>query len=92
MEHGKAPRNKSEHVTRFYFEPRDLWIGLYWDHKGDGFHYYVCLIPTLVIHWKPCMSFEARAHRQNVIFATIASVIIVALIITLAIVVGAFIT
>jgi hypothetical protein len=39
----------------FYFEPRDLWIGVYWDRKslgcGEWLHVYVCLVPTLCIHW-----------------------------------------
>lgn len=32
------------------FEPRDLWVGLYWDRKRDSLHFYVCPVPTLVIH------------------------------------------
>lgn len=47
-----------------YFEPRDLWIGVYWDrratepvyrcpcvmcHKKTCLHVYICLLPTLVI-------------------------------------------
>ena len=33
------------------FEPRDVWIGTFWDHRRDGFHLYVCPVPLLVIHW-----------------------------------------
>lgn len=33
------------------FEPRDLWVGLFWDRRIDGTHFYVCLIPCVVIHW-----------------------------------------
>lgn len=33
------------------FEPRDVWIGWYWDRRNDGTHHYVCIVPTLVIHW-----------------------------------------
>lgn len=33
------------------FEPRDLWVGVFWDRRLDGFHVYVCPLPTLVIHW-----------------------------------------
>lgn len=41
------------------FEPRDLWVGLYWDrettHEMEQLHLYFCLLPTLLIHlciWK----------------------------------------
>jgi hypothetical protein len=33
------------------FEPRDVWIGWFWDRRSDGTHHYVCLIPMIVIHW-----------------------------------------
>ena len=33
-------------------EPRDIWIGLFWDRREDGFHIYICPIPMLVIHWR----------------------------------------
>lgn len=33
------------------FEPRDVWVGLYWDRRYDGLHVYVCLIPMIVMHW-----------------------------------------
>ncbi|KKL11315.1 hypothetical protein LCGC14_2547020 [marine sediment metagenome] len=42
---------------QFEFEPRDLWVGVYWDkHEGtiiqcDELDIYVCLLPTLVWHW-----------------------------------------
>ncbi len=41
---------------RLLFEPRDLWIGIYWDRgingsgiKGDFITLYITIIPTLVI-------------------------------------------
>lgn len=41
---------------KFYFEPRDLWVGLYWDRiPKEGpkdiqtIAFYICLLPTLVI-------------------------------------------
>jgi hypothetical protein len=32
-------------------EPRDIWVGLFWDRRPDGTHFYVCPLPCLVIHW-----------------------------------------
>lgn len=46
----RIPRTRwSAHVE---FEPRDLWIGVYWRADDDGYGrtwlgVYVCLIPTL---------------------------------------------
>lgn len=36
-------------------EPRDAWVGLFWDRRGDGFHVYVCPVPFVVFH----------AHRRH---------------------------
>lgn len=36
------------------FEPRDVWIGWYWDRRkwpAGMTDHYVCLIPCVVIHW-----------------------------------------
>ena len=36
------------------FEPRDLWVGVYWDYQGIGtlkhLDIYVCIVPMLPIH------------------------------------------
>lgn len=32
-------------------EPRDCWIGVFWDRRADGLHVYVCPVPCLVFHW-----------------------------------------
>lgn len=32
------------------FEPRDLWVGVFWDRRPDGLHIYLCAVPTLVAH------------------------------------------
>jgi hypothetical protein len=31
-------------------EPRDAWVGLYWDRRRDGLHVYVCPVPFVVLH------------------------------------------
>lgn len=32
-------------------EPRDAWVGLFWDKRRDGLHVYVCPVPFVVFHW-----------------------------------------
>lgn len=33
------------------YEPRDVWVGLFWDRRKDGLHIYVCPVPLIVLHW-----------------------------------------
>lgn len=40
------PRLKAQ----FQFEPRDCWIGLFWQRTEVAFHLYVCLIPLVPLH------------------------------------------
>jgi hypothetical protein len=35
--------------VEFLFEPRDLWVGLFWDRRPNARLFYICLVPTLVI-------------------------------------------
>jgi hypothetical protein len=36
--------------TRFLFEPRDLWIGVYWKTWPQAIAFYVCLLPTVPLY------------------------------------------
>jgi hypothetical protein len=37
------------------FEPRDIWIGVYWNRMTDDecsvLHIYICLVPMVPIHF-----------------------------------------
>jgi hypothetical protein len=37
---------------RFGFEPRDLWVGVYWTRSESGgmLDVYVCLLPAFPVH------------------------------------------
>ncbi len=34
---------------RIYFEPRDIWLGVFWDRRPE-LNVWVCLLPMLPIH------------------------------------------
>lgn len=42
-----------------YFEPRDIWVGVFISSKGIA---YVCLVPCLVIAWR----FRASPPRHRI--------------------------
>lgn len=34
------------------FEPRDMWVGLFWDRLADGWTaLYVCVVPCFVVRF-----------------------------------------
>lgn len=39
------------------WEPRDIWIGLFWDKKHSERTWYLCLLPLLPIRFKLLKSF-----------------------------------
>lgn len=52
--------------ARCKFEPRDLWIGLFWDTQESIAHktldLYFCVLPTLLIHFKVLLASEPANH------------------------------
>lgn len=36
--------------ARFEFEPRDLWVGVYWDRSPTHWHVYLTAVPCLPLH------------------------------------------
>jgi len=55
------------------FEPRDLWIGLYWqrtrittlDEDVETYHFYVCLIPCFPITFSVSRPIPAGKRHLN---------------------------
>lgn len=46
---------------KLLFEPRDLWIGVYWNCEGrDHLFVYVCLLPLLPIRFHRARSWGGR--------------------------------
>jgi hypothetical protein len=44
-----------------YFEPRDLWVGLYWEHdEFERWCFYLCLLPCLPLRVKFRRSWGGR--------------------------------
>ena len=49
--------------VRLEFEPRDLWIGIYWEScvigKMQHYDVWVCIMPTLPIHIMYAYTYKA---------------------------------
>lgn len=37
---------------QIYFEPRDIWVGVYRAGRGEDLEFYLCLVPTFPLHVK----------------------------------------
>jgi hypothetical protein len=42
--------NRPRLIVQWQFEPRDLWIGVFWRRTAIAWHLYVCVIPLLPLH------------------------------------------
>lgn len=48
--------------AQFQFEPRDLWIGLFWRQTEMSWHFYICIVPLLPLH----ITFMRKVNRDRV--------------------------
>lgn len=37
--------------VRLKFEPRDIWVGIFWQRIAPGLEVYVCLLPMLPLRF-----------------------------------------
>jgi hypothetical protein len=42
--------NRPGLIAQFQFEPRDIWIGLFWRYTDIALHLYVCVLPLVPLH------------------------------------------
>ena len=47
--------------VQIQFEPRDLWIGLFWRPTELCWHFYLCIVPLLPLH----VTVLKRYFRKN---------------------------
>lgn len=45
---------------RMFVEPRDIWVGVYWNRQPDELRVYVCIIPCLPV----LLTFRRRADGR----------------------------
>lgn len=36
--------------AQFQFEPRDVWVGLFWRRTEIALHLYICILPLVPLH------------------------------------------
>lgn len=60
---GRALRlvDKSWLKVQLQFEPRDIWIGLFWRRTEIAWHFYICILPLLPLH----ISILAISEREE---------------------------
>lgn len=47
--------------AQLQFEPRDLWVGVFWRKTDIAVHVYLCLIPCIPLH----ITVLRRCHYSN---------------------------
>ena len=53
------------------WEPKDMWLGVYWTRNGLARHVYICILPCLPLHiwWRP----EASVEQYSRLFGSLVS-------------------
>ncbi len=50
--------NRDRIKAQFQWEPRDLWVGLFWRRTDIALHLYICIVPLVPLHitilWASC--------------------------------------
>jgi hypothetical protein len=49
--------------VQFQWEPRDLWIGVFWRRTEIALHLYICLLPMVPLHVTAALDATLIAHR-----------------------------
>jgi hypothetical protein len=37
-------------IAQLQFEPRDIWIGVFWRRTPIALHFYICVVPLVPLH------------------------------------------
>lgn len=45
------------------FEPRDIWVGVYWTVTNRVLHIYICIVPLFPIHVQSTLKNENEASK-----------------------------
>ena len=46
--------------VKLLFEPRDIWVGIYWDKKDESIFVYICVVPCFPVRIHRRISFGGR--------------------------------
>lgn len=47
------------------WEPRDLWVGVYWDMSDSHYDIYLALVPLVILHWNGLRVVSRQRRREH---------------------------
>ncbi len=65
---GDGTGYSSKLSIKLLWEPRDLWLGVYWTRDSDSATVYICLLPCLPIRIKRVRSYGGKFPRKRLWF------------------------